>query len=395
MFNMYDRHEGAARLYFDARLRTVLKKPWIILERLPSSYAPNNLPLLHHDPSIVPNIARLTGIDFRAWQAFALEETLLHQVHWLNGKGYPTVHIWQGGPSVILGHQDTRLPALERALYALLEQGFSFFVRPSGGRLVVQDDGVINISVILPDRSLRTVSLTETFLWMAHWLRRALHLLGYRTNIGEVNGSYCPGQYDVAIYDSIDQHEHQQENTPDVHTIKKVAGIAQRRIESGVLLVAFLNMHACEHARGEIAHLFYRLAGAETEVIRHTVSAATRSQLNIEPSKMTSLYVKPVDQNEKNFLRKNVISALIRALKDTGHDIMYHHFYNDVEAIHGISQRCVKDESIGRSDSEQCDEDEKGKKFQSYWHQSLVKVSQATQHLFHRLSLQPVLPRQL
>lgn len=391
---MDDRYEGAERLYQETHLQSVLKRPWIILERLPSSYSPDHQ-YPHLKPSTASNVIRFTGIDFRAWQAFALEETLLYQVHWLNGRGYPTVHIWQGGPSVILGHQDTRLPFIERALYALIEQGFSFFVRPSGGRLVVQDEGVLNISVIWPERSLRSVSLAESFVWMAHWLARALNLLGYRISIGEVNGSYCPGQYDVAIYDAIDKQQHQHGGTNDVYPIKKVAGIAQRRIENGVLLVAFLNVHACDHARGEIAHLFYHLAGVEREARRDTLSASLRSNLNIQPSKMTSLYLKPVDHDEKKVLRKTVISALLQALNDMGPDIMQHHCYNDDEAIRVISQRYHRDEGFDRMEivKSDKDDDEKEKKLQSYWNQSFVKVGQATQHLYHRLLLQPVFQR--
>lgn len=391
-------------MYQDVRLQTVLKRSWIILERLPS-VTPSNLqysypyysssyPLASH----VPNAAPLTGIDFRSGQAFALEEMLLHQVHWRNGVGHPIVHIWQGGPSVILGYQDTRLPLIERALYALLEQGFSFFVRPSGGRLVVLDEGVLNIGMILPERSLRSVSLKETFLWMANWLARALHLLGFPVHIGEVHGSYCPGQYDVAIYGPFDEQ---------THPIKKVAGIAQRRVESGVLLTAFLNMHACKPSRGEIARLFYRLASKETEDQRHTIPApsvspatpSAKNGIDIDPSTITSLYLNPVDHYKKQDLRQTVLSALLNVLKEETHASVQHHIYRDDDALGVIKKLDAKDDPETESTIVQSDDivpgDDIDIRHHAYWDQAFIKISQATQHMYQRLMYQPALSKRM
>lgn len=89
------------------------------------------------------------GVHFQALQSFGTDDTLCNSVG--SGKAPATVRTWVHHNTIVLGIQDTKLPNLHAGIHYLNDQGYQVIVRNSGGLAVVLDEGVLNISLILPE----------------------------------------------------------------------------------------------------------------------------------------------------------------------------------------------------------------------------------------------------
>lgn len=145
-------------------------------------------------------------------------------------------------PGVVLGLRDTRLPRLEEATALLARQGFEVHVRASGGRLVVQDPGVLNVAFAYAGEELPT--LEALFAEMTDLLARFAGGFGLAVDVGEVPGSICAGSSDLAVGG------------------RKVAGLSQRRRRTFALVHAFILVEGTGEERLRTADAFYRAAGA-------------------------------------------------------------------------------------------------------------------------------------
>ena len=102
-------------------------------------------------------------LDGEALLPFVVEELECREI----GKGaQPLIHIWRHRKACILGLRDRRLPRAREAMDWLEQQGYAVAVRNSGGAAVPLDEGVLNLSLILPNHS-GTVKLHEDFTMMA------------------------------------------------------------------------------------------------------------------------------------------------------------------------------------------------------------------------------------
>lgn len=153
------------------------------------------------------------------------------------GEAPPTLRLWRHPGATIVGPREARLPGLAAAAEA---SGLPALVRPSGGALVPLDGGVLNASLVYPtDRW----TIDDGYRAMYELIRTALRPLGREAEQGEVQGSFCPGEYDLAFGG------------------RKFAGIAQRRTRLGVVVGAFLLVEGEGAHRAQRAAAFYREAG--------------------------------------------------------------------------------------------------------------------------------------
>ncbi|WP_181362868.1 lipoate--protein ligase family protein [Sulfoacidibacillus thermotolerans] len=162
----------------------------------------------------------------------------------------PVLHFWRHRHSLLLGSRDAALPFMEEAAQAFSENGIAVAVRPFGGLAVLLDPGVLNVSLILP----QPPSLDDTFLLFAHWLQQSLRDFG-EVVIGQVEGAYCNGRFDLAIEGL------------------KFAGIAQRRIQDVAIVSAFVNVVDTDafEKREPLVHAFYRQAGRMDPAFAHLI----------------------------------------------------------------------------------------------------------------------------
>ncbi|MFE6077390.1 biotin/lipoate A/B protein ligase family protein [Paenibacillus sp. NPDC057886] len=161
-------------------------------------------PLLRHGSSVL--------------EAFAWEEVMCRRV----GEGQlPVAHIWRHPDAFVAGLRDRRLPQAVEAMERIRSQGTAVCVRPSGGAAVPLNPGVVNVSLILPNPG-RVINIHDDFREMASLIAESLTPWSSQARTGEIEGAFCPGDYDVSV-DGL-----------------KFCGIAQRRQAKAYIITAFI-----------------------------------------------------------------------------------------------------------------------------------------------------------
>jgi octanoyl-[GcvH]:protein N-octanoyltransferase len=186
------------------------------------------------------------GPGFDARQSFATDDTLCTSIG--SGNSPATARTWVHHNTIVLGIQDTRLPYLKAAIDYLESCGYRVIVRNSGGLAVVLDEGVLNISLILPEKE-GTIDINQGYDTMTALVEQLLEPYGASFEAYEIVGSYCPGSYDLSIGG------------------KKFAGISQRRMRGGVAVQIYLCVDGSGSERAAVIEEFYKrgLAGVETK----------------------------------------------------------------------------------------------------------------------------------
>lgn len=173
-------------------------------------------------------------------QPFAMDELLCKQVA---GGMAPVIHLWRHPRALVMGLRDSRLPNAYEAKRALESDGYQVAVRNSGGAAVPLDLGVVNISIIVPKEG-GGLNHRREFEMMYALVRRALRRSGVPVDKGEIAGSYCPGDFDLAIGG------------------RKFCGIAQRRLLNATAVQAFVVVEGAGEEKARLAQQFYSLAAA-------------------------------------------------------------------------------------------------------------------------------------
>lgn len=174
---------------------------------------------------------------------FAWDEALCRKVG--AGQQGAAAHIWRHPAALVLGLRDRRLPRAEQAMAALRGAGLSVAVRNSGGAAVPLDSGVVNLSLIFPYAQEGKMDFHAEFRMMAELIAEAAGEWTSGTRAGEVEGAYCPGEYDLSIGG------------------RKFCGIAQRRQLRAYVVSAFIVVEGSGTRLGQVAREFYRLAAGE------------------------------------------------------------------------------------------------------------------------------------
>lgn len=200
------------------------------------------------------------GIHFDALQSFGMDDALCELVG--SGRSPATARAWVHHDTVVLGIQDTKLPLLEAGLDYLDSIGYKYIVRNSGGLAVVLDEGVLNLSLIIPDTE-RGIDINRGYDAMLLLIRQMFADFNQEIEAREIVGSYCPGSYDLSIGG------------------KKFAGISQRRMKRGVAVQVYLSVTDSGSARAEIIKEFYARTGKELQ--------QKYAYPNISPAVMASL----------------------------------------------------------------------------------------------------------
>jgi octanoyl-[GcvH]:protein N-octanoyltransferase len=200
------------------------------------------------------------GPGFDARQSFATDDTLCTSIG--SGSSPATARTWVHHNTIVLGIQDTRLPYLKDGIDYLEARGYRVIVRNSGGLAVVLDEGVLNISLILPEKE-GTIDINQGYDTMTALVEQLLEPYEASFEAYEIVGSYCPGSYDLSIGG------------------KKFAGISQRRMRGGVAVQIYLCVDGSGSERASVIGEFYK---------RGLRSETTKFQYpEIKPEVMASL----------------------------------------------------------------------------------------------------------
>lgn len=173
---------------------------------------------------------------YTALTSFAIDDALALSVS--NKLSPPVLRMWTHPKTVVLGIPDTRLPYIEDGVRFLASEGYNVITRNSGGLAVALDQGVLNLSLVLPDT--KHVSIDDGYEAMYHFIQHMLSDLTKKIEAYEIVGSYCPGAYDLSI-DGI-----------------KFAGISQRRIRDGVAIQIYLDVEGNSSDRAHLIQSFYK-----------------------------------------------------------------------------------------------------------------------------------------
>ena len=209
------------------------------------------------------------GIHFQALQSFGTDDTLCASVG--AGEAPATARTWVHHNTMVLGIQDTRLPFLQEGIQYLASEGYQPIVRNSGGLAVVLDEGVLNISLIFPEKE-KGIDINRGYEVMWQLIQKMFADFSQPIEAREIVGSYCPGSYDLSIGG------------------KKFAGISQRRLKRGVAVQIYLCVNGSGSKRAELVRGFYELAKKEVEtkfVYPEVVPAVMASLSELLDVKMT------------------------------------------------------------------------------------------------------------
>lgn len=189
---------------------------------------------------------------------FALSDALMASA---GRNQQPMIHFWPTSNLVILGMMDTKLPYFSDALAILEAAGKDTIVRNSGGLAVIGDEGVLNFSIVLPERE--RIPIDDGYAIMLLLVEMALKQYGKKIEAYEIEASYCPGDFDLSIDG------------------KKFAGIAQRRLKNGIAIMIYMSVNGNQTTRAELIREFYQ-AGLKNETVKWHYPA-------IDPSVMATL----------------------------------------------------------------------------------------------------------
>ncbi len=178
------------------------------------------------------------GRDVSILEPMAWEELMCRRV----GQGHPPViHMWTHEDAMTIGLRDRRLSGAVEAMKQFRQEGTSVAVRASGGAAVPLKPGVLNLSIMLPNPKQR-INIHDDFRFMAEWISRAVHPWSVQVHTGEVDGAFCPGDYDISIDG------------------RKFCGIAQRRQAKAYMITAFVIVEGNGEELAAQIKRFYDLA---------------------------------------------------------------------------------------------------------------------------------------
>lgn len=199
-----------------------------------------------------------THNDRQPYQSFALDDALIESIAETHMQA---IRLWSHDQTIILGIADTKLPHFETAVKHLKSQGYNVVVRNSGGLAVVADNGVLSISILLPDA--KQISIHDGYEQMVQLVKEIFRPWTEQIEAFEVVGSYCPGDYDLSING------------------KKFAGISQRRVKNGISVQIYLAITPDHQARAKLIKQFYQLGinGQATKFTYPTIQPDTMEAL--------------------------------------------------------------------------------------------------------------------
>ncbi|MBC5635594.1 lipoate--protein ligase family protein [Ornithinibacillus sp. BX22] len=200
------------------------------------------------------------NVSNTALTSFAIDDALSTSVSL--AKSPPSMRLWVHPKTIVLGIPDARLPYVDEGVKLLRSHGYQVIVRNSGGLAVALDEGVLNLSLVLP--GVKHLSIHECYEAMVSFIQYMLRDITNEIEAYEISESYCPGDYDLSING------------------KKFAGISQRRVRDGAAIQIYLDIEGNSHERATLIRQFYdiSLKGEETKFTYPTVNPNVMESLS-------------------------------------------------------------------------------------------------------------------
>ena len=124
------------------------------------------------------------------------------ETQWLQdvaARGRAAAHLWQGQPALVVPRSYLQAPGWAEAAAASARAGWPVQLRASGGGLVPQGPGVLDLSLMWPADSARPADSEAVYQGLCAELAAAFARLGLVTTVQAVQGSFCDGRYNLAV----------------------------------------------------------------------------------------------------------------------------------------------------------------------------------------------------
>ena len=144
-------------------------------------------------------------------QAMAMETALFQR------GSHGTCTLWTTRRCLVVPRSMMRRPGFSDARACLLERDVAVVARTSGGGVVPQGPGILNLTATVSVAP-HARSLVADYAWLCAPLTELLGAHGIDARLGRVPGSFCDGEYNVVVAG------------------RKIAGTAQRRSRTSALL---------------------------------------------------------------------------------------------------------------------------------------------------------------
>lgn len=111
----------------------------------------------------------------------------------------PSAMVWEAGQGLAVPRTYQRFPGFAPACDAFAEQGWPVSVRHSGGGIVPQGPGIINLSLAYPVVGKPLDHSDRAYQLICGIISDALLAYGVQTHAQPVEGSFCDGRYNLAV----------------------------------------------------------------------------------------------------------------------------------------------------------------------------------------------------
>ncbi len=130
-------------------------------------------------------------------QAFlSWEETLIDKMK-LNPHHPDIWACWQSAQGLCVTRKEHRLPNFEKAQADLIAKGQELATRRSGGTIVPQGEGILNITSLSLSYGPRNIG--KSYMDFCKDMQTRFNTVGFDVDIGPVTGSYCDGDYNLIL----------------------------------------------------------------------------------------------------------------------------------------------------------------------------------------------------
>jgi lipoate-protein ligase A len=128
-------------------------------------------------------------------QAAQFDESLIA----LAAEQGPTAAVWRTRQGLVVPRTYQRFDAFAHACEVFARDGWPVTVRQSGGGIVPQGDGIINLSLAYVVEGKPLDHSDQAYLLICNIIARALHRFGIDSHPQAVEGSFCDGRYNLAV----------------------------------------------------------------------------------------------------------------------------------------------------------------------------------------------------
>jgi lipoate-protein ligase A len=204
------------------------------------------------------------------------------ELEWLDRAldGHSTAALWTGRPGLVAPLSYRRHAGLEDVCAASAARGWPVRLRRSGGGVVPQGPGILNVSLAYPCTGSPGKMMQTVYAQLCAILTEALAGLGIAAEVRSVEGSFCDGRFNLAVAGTRD-------GAP-----RKIAGTAQYWRRAGerhaVLAHALLIVDADPAMLTSAANRFEAALGSGRQYDTKSLTSAAQAWSAAHPGECPS-----------------------------------------------------------------------------------------------------------